>query len=81
MALFKGVYDFGWIFQRGFSLILQDVAEELNNYQSVIDALHEQAGNLGEQVRIPSNGLFSLHTIDLCKYTHVQIFNEHNKFS
>ena len=43
-------------FNEVFSLILQDVAEELNNYQSVIDALHEQAGNLGEQVRIPSQG-------------------------
>ena len=27
----------------------KNVTDELANYQSVIDALHEQAGNLGEQ--------------------------------
>jgi spectrin beta len=29
----------------------KDVTDELKNYQSVIEALHEQAANLGEQVR------------------------------
>ena len=29
---------------------LQEVSEDLQNYSSVIQALHEQAGNLGEQV-------------------------------
>lgn len=28
----------------------QDVTEELKNYQSVIESLHEQAASLGEQV-------------------------------
>lgn len=28
----------------------KDVTDELKNYQSVIEALHEQAANLGEQV-------------------------------
>ena len=30
--------------------VLQDVTDELKNYQSVMEALHEQAANLGEQV-------------------------------
>ena len=29
---------------------VQEVTEELKNYQSVIEALHEQAASLGEQV-------------------------------
>ena len=32
----------------------KDVTDELKNYQSVIEALHEQAANLGEQVTLPS---------------------------
>ncbi|KAH3857022.1 hypothetical protein DPMN_099619 [Dreissena polymorpha] len=28
----------------------KDVTDDLKNYQSVIEALHEQAANLGEQV-------------------------------
>ena len=34
-----------------FFLHLQDVTDELKNYQSVMEALHEQAANLGEQVK------------------------------
>ena len=30
--------------------MFQDVTDELKNYQSVMEALHEQAANLGEQV-------------------------------
>ena len=30
--------------------LAQEVTEELKNYQSVIEALHEQAASLGEQV-------------------------------
>ena len=30
---------------------LQEVTEDLKNYQTVIEALHEQAANLGEQVK------------------------------
>lgn len=33
----------------------KDVTDELKNYQSVIEALHEQAANLGEQVGVCRN--------------------------
>ena len=33
----------------------QEVSDELANYNSVIQALHEQAGSLGEQVSLQDN--------------------------
>ena len=38
----------------------QDVTDELKNYQSVMEALHEQAANLGEQVGLCNNTLMYL---------------------
>ena len=43
---------------------IQDVCEELKKYSTVIDGLHEQAGQLGEQDRENPDVVGRLHSID-----------------
>lgn len=54
-------------------LCLQEETEEIKSYQSVIEGLHEQAANLGEQVRshpwdfeLLSSFLYSLFVQRFC---------------
>ena len=37
---------------------LQEVTDELKNYESTVQALHEQAANLGEEVQYTYFSLF-----------------------